>query len=114
MNAQLVVTVQPYGVLGMQLSRNGKMHNKAGKPDTNTAFLDPAGLHFIQTSPSGADGASGAIYRWLDIAGATPFPSDVTNDLDSQLKAKFHAYGTHGEKKCIHVVACSATHNRRN
>ena len=38
-------------------------------PKENTVIVDPAGLHHIQPpgGPSGAGGAAGAIYNFLDI-----------------------------------------------
>jgi len=104
MNAQLVVTVKPYSVLGENMTPSGYWNGVTGKPDTNTAVLDPAGLQFIQSSPHGAKGASESIYKWLGISNAPSFPSDVKDALDSPLKAKYHAYGDNSEKKCIHVV----------
>jgi len=94
------VKVVPYGVLGSSSSA-GKV---APEPDAETVFVDPAGLHYIRGGPGGAGGAAGAIYGWLGIASAPAFPQEVRASLTRSLQAKFHAYGSSGEKKCIHVV----------
>ena len=61
-----------YGVLGV--SNKGAV---ADEPDSETAFVDPAGLQYIQNGPSGAGGAAGVIYRWLGIASEPSFPEPV-------------------------------------
>merc|ERR1712048_94540 len=70
-------------------------------PDKKTVIVDPAGLPYIQSSPSGAGGASGQIYEWLRIDRAYSFPDPVKAEITEPLKAKFHNYGG---KLCIHVV----------
>ena len=94
----------PYGVLG-----SGDTGQVDYLPDAETAFVDPAGLHIIRTwGPSVADGAAGAIYRWLGIASHGSFPEPVKAAITSPLKAKFHSYGSEynneQKKQCIHVV----------
>jgi len=88
------VKVVPYGVLGS--SNTGLV---AAEPDAETAFVDPAGLFYIQGDPSGAGGAAGVIYRWLGLTDR--FPEPVREGITAPLQAKFHAYG---ERKCVHVV----------
>eukprot|EP00969_Alexandrium_andersonii_P227815 10061493-Alexandrium_andersonii.AAC.1 len=69
------------------------------------AFVDPAGLHHIQTrGPKNAGGAAGYNYQWLGIRGDAAFPEDVRQAITREGQAKFHAYGADGEKKCIHAV----------
>lgn len=99
--APLRVVVKPYGVLGSQLLKAGGTAQRAPEPDADVAFVDPAGLNYIQGSPSGAGGASGVVYRWLGISSDASFPADVSQAIWRPLQAKFHAYG---EKKCVHVV----------
>eukprot|EP00969_Alexandrium_andersonii_P311490 13763789-Alexandrium_andersonii.AAC.1 len=42
------------------------------------AFVDPAGLHHIQThGPKNAGGAAGYNYQWLGIRDDAAFPEDV-------------------------------------
>lgn len=91
------ITVVPYGVLGKSNRGIG-----GPEPDAETAFVDPAGLYYIQQGgPRGAGGAAGVIYQWLGISNDAQFPTDVVETLTGELAAKFHAYG---DKKCIHVV----------
>jgi len=90
----------PYGVLG-----EGTGGRLANEPDEETAFVDPAGLLYIQEfGPSGAGGAARVIYRWLGIDSNEAFPDEVRDAITETLQAKFHAYGEDGSKKCIHVV----------
>lgn len=93
------IQVKDYGVLGSSTSGP-----KESKPDQDTAFVDPAGLHHIREGPWGAAGAAGANYKWLGIDEDESFPEDVTAAITEPLQAKFHAYGEDGSKKCIHVV----------
>jgi len=96
-----VISVVPWGVLGMQLTSRGDKRN-AEAPDGRTAFVDPAGLPYIQSmGPGGAGGASGAIYRYLGIDRERAFAPEVRNGIRQATDAKFHAYG---DNKVIHAV----------
>lgn len=96
------LTLEPYGVLGVQLRTSGTFEHKADNPGREIAVVDPAGLQFIQDlGPQGAGGASGAIYRWLGIDQASHFPPDVRQGIRATGDAKFHNYGSH---MAIHVV----------
>ena len=70
------LTIVPYGVLGTRMAQNGGMVNKAPPPSADLcAFVDPAGLSYIQRfGPAGAGGAAGAIYRFLGISNDPAFP----------------------------------------
>lgn len=102
------VSLKPYGVLGTRLGANRAMLNAAPPPsDGATCFVDPAGLHFIQSSPGMAGGAAGAIYRFLGIQEAPAFPPPVVASVTGVGKAKHHAYvlpDGGGVAHCIHVV----------
>lgn len=102
--ADLCVTIRPYGVLGTQMATDGQLREDFPEPGHDEVILDPAGLHHIQASPSGAGGAARVIYRWLGIHRDRTFPDEVREAIPEQLRAKFHAYGAEGERKCIHVV----------
>jgi len=95
------VEIAPYSVLGTQLSKSHRTVKRAPEPDRHTAFVDPAGLPYIQSSPGGAGGASGVIYKFLGINHDPAFPDDVRQAIQEPLQAKFHAYG---ERLVIHVV----------
>ena len=59
------IVVVDYGVLGTQSGAEGVVR-RASPPDDCTAFVDPAGLPYIQRSgPRRAGGASGAIYAHI-------------------------------------------------
>lgn len=95
------VSVVPFGVLGTGMQMTGEMATVAEEPGPDTAFVDPAGLPFIKSSPGGAGGAAGALYAWLGITNDPTFPEPVVSAINKALDAKFHAYGA---KKCVHVV----------
>lgn len=95
------VKVVPYGVLGTHCLDSGKCPQVAPEPSSTEVFVDPAGLHHIQRSPSGAGGAAGAIYRFLGISSDPAFPEAVKAAITEPGMAKFHIYG---DKKVIHVV----------
>eukprot|EP00438_Fugacium_kawagutii_P001945 Skav224092 [mRNA] locus=scaffold4565:20858:22852:- [translate_table: standard] len=90
--------VRSYGILGS--SNQGK---KVDPPNQDTILVDPAGLRYISEGPSGAAGAAGANYKWLEINKAKSFPEDVKEAITEECQAKYHAYAE-GKKKCIHVV----------
>jgi hypothetical protein len=93
-----LLEVKNYGVLGS--SDHGSTETP---PGAGMAIVDPAGLILIRSlGPSGAGGASGAIYRWLGIAGQASFPSDVHNGITKTLDAKAHVY--RDDVTVIHVV----------
>eukprot|EP00930_Biecheleria_cincta_P082708 TRINITY_DN72380_c0_g1_i1.p1 TRINITY_DN72380_c0_g1~~TRINITY_DN72380_c0_g1_i1.p1 ORF type:complete len:1090 (-),score=170.08 TRINITY_DN72380_c0_g1_i1:131-3079(-) len=95
------VRVVPYGVLGTQCQGRGELRQVAPEPSFEEVFTDPAGLPYIQSSPSGAGGASGTIYRFLGISSDPEFPEPVRTGITEPGMAKFHVYG---DKKVIHVV----------
>eukprot|EP00438_Fugacium_kawagutii_P001946 Skav224093 [mRNA] locus=scaffold4565:35966:37942:- [translate_table: standard] len=90
--------VKSYGILGS--SNRGR---KTEPPNQETILVDPAGLRYISEGPSGASGAAGANYKWLEINKAKSFPEDVREAITEECQAKYHAYAD-GKKKCIHVV----------
>lgn len=96
------VSIQPYGVLGVQLDSLHHYVRQAPEPWGLTAIVDPAGLRFVHDlGPAGAGGASQAIYSWLRINLDARFPSDVRDGIQNECDAKMHQYG---EKQVIHVV----------
>ena len=96
----------PYGVLGTRLTADRKVVDVGGPP-RGIAFVDPAGLPFIQQlGPSGAGGAAGAIYRFLGIDSQPCFPAEVMASVTQVGAAKGHEYALPGggTAHCIHVV----------
>lgn len=99
------IVLAPYGVLGTALTKKG-MAQVTEPPAGSVAFVDPAGLHYIQSGPSGAGGAAGAIYAYLEIDGDDAFPPPVVEAVTAPTEAKHHAYAAGGDVvvHCIHVV----------
>ena len=102
------VSLQPYGVLGQQFSREGRFIDGVGpdpKQCPSVCITDPAGLHHIQPpgGPRGAGGAAGAIYKWLGIGNESTFPAEVVKSISAQGHAKYHAYAA--GRGLIHVVS---------
>ena len=95
--------IAPYSVLGTRLSSDGVMRDAAPPPSTGEcAFVDPAGLPYIQRfGPSGAGGAAGAIYKFLNINFDDEFPPEVVAAVTRTGHAKAHQYSS---ATCIHVV----------
>lgn len=102
--ADLHVVVRPYGVLGTQMTTSKDLRSNSSEPGPDEVIFDPAGLHHIQASPAGAGGAARVIYTWLGIAQDERFPDEVREAIQKPLQAKYHAYGSEGERKCVHVV----------
>lgn len=97
-----LVEIVPYSVLGTQLA-SGSIEQKASKPTKDIVVVDPAGLDFIQNyGPSGAGGASGAIYAWLQVVDEAKFHTTVREAIQSPGQAKVHTYGEHA---VIHVAS---------
>ena len=99
--------IVPYSVLGTRLTREHGVVSMASEPDSKTAFVDPAGLPYIQQSgPSQAGAASGAIYVFLGIRDDAAFPPDVQAAVTKTGDAKYHKYvRKNGETAhCIHAV----------
>lgn len=84
------IDIMPYGVLGTQLSLTGTLKSVGREPNSDTAIVDPAGLHHIHGSASNAGGASGAIYHYLGLTGA--FPTDVRQFIHKATDAKLFKY----------------------
>ena len=99
------VRLQPYGVLGTRLTTDGGVIRKAEPPGGSIGFVDPAGLDYIQSGPSGAGGAAGAIYRFLNISEDPSFPDAVSAAITAPGHAKHHRYAlADGHVDCVHVV----------
>lgn len=83
------------------------MEDPGGLPVGDTAFVDPAGLVYIQDAgPRGAGGAAGAIYQFLGIRADASFPEPVRAEVTEEGRAKLHSYSLPGgdTAHCIHVV----------
>ena len=101
------IRVVEYGVLGTQLVPGSGIVKQAEPPDDFTAFVDPAGLPFIQRAgPGGAGGASGSIYEHIGIRDDDAFPEDVVAAIQNECEAAYHRYETEdgGVHHCIHTV----------
>lgn len=97
------VLLKPYGVLGTQLTVASGIAQQAPPPTVNEAFVDPAGLRYIQeTGPAGAGGAAGAIYAHLGIRDDAAFPQPVMDGVKAPGDAQFHCYAD--EHSVIHTV----------
>jgi len=108
------VRVVDYGVLGTQLVPGSGIVRQAEPPDDFTAFVDPAGLPFIQrVGPSGAGGASGSIYEHMGIRDDDAFPDDVREVITEECEAHYHRYETDGGvHHCIHTVGPMLGHGK--
>ena len=108
------VRVVDYGVLDTQLAPGSGIVRQAEPPDDFTAFVDPAGLPYIQRSgPGGAGGASGSIYEHIGIRGDVAFPEDVKEAVKEECQAHYHRYQTAaGVHHCIHTVGPMLGHDK--
>ena len=98
----LTIHLENYGVLGND-SGNARPGSVAAEPGPKMAFVDPAGLnHITHKGPYGASGASGAIYRWLEINKKWEFPPQVRRWITKATEACYFEYP--GQRHCIHVV----------
>ena len=112
-NILSITQVVNYGVLGvrtMPRDLDGPVFLRppteqvADLPDENTCIVDPAGLMYIQSvGPSGAGGASGAIYKFLQINGDESFPTDVKERVKNVGDAAYHAY-QRADAAAAHVI----------
>lgn len=92
-----------YSVLGLQNTQGSKIVRKANPPHKNCMFVDPAGMHFIQTAgPSNAGGASAAIYRHIGIHKNLEFPLAVRTAIRKVGDAYWHVYNN--IYNCCHVI----------
>eukprot|EP01060_Flectonema_neradi_P009232 TRINITY_DN16599_c0_g1_i1.p1 TRINITY_DN16599_c0_g1~~TRINITY_DN16599_c0_g1_i1.p1 ORF type:complete len:357 (+),score=51.54 TRINITY_DN16599_c0_g1_i1:71-1072(+) len=98
------VRVVPYGVLGTQMTAEGKFVQSGTEPETiDVVIVDPAGLHHIQGLPAGAGGAAGAIYKWLGIDLNQPFDDRIRQKISAPTHACRYVYAD-GTKSVIHAV----------
>jgi len=95
------IALRPYGVLGSQLLRSKQVISRIAPPSASCAVVDPSALSSIKAAPSSAGGASRAVYNWLNILSEPCFPPDVVCQVTTQLRAKYHQYGS---KHCVHVT----------
>ena len=97
----------PYSVLGTRLTTAKGVVDMASEPTGSVAFVDPAGLPYVQEfGPSQAGAASGAIYSFLGIRQHAAFPPDVKAAVTATALAKHHKYvrPTGEVAHCIHAV----------
>lgn len=123
--------VQPYGVLGTQLTAAGVKQRVPEPAPKVDVIVDPAGLHHIQgpflfdlssldiftkqkqlnhspdisdspASPRGAGGAAGIIYKWLQLDMDAPFPAEVRGKVQNECDAALFAYP--GDRKVISTL----------
>ena len=89
------IRIVDYGVLGTQLTKNSGIEKKTEPPDDFTAFVDPAGLTFIQrVGPGGAGGASASIYEHIGIQDDDDFPDDVREAITEECDSHYHRCAT--------------------
>ena len=115
--------IRPYGVLGKQLTKKKAGEKKAEEikiaesPTADSyAFCDPAGLKYIknESDVEYAEGASSAIYKWLQIKNNSTVKETINNSFSENVKkgitketdAKYAEYTTSQNKNviCIHIV----------
>ena len=89
------IRIVDYGVLGTQLVPGSGIVRQAEPPDDFTAFVDPAGLTFIQrVGPGGAGGASASIYEHIGIQDDDDFPDDVREAITEECDSHYHRCAT--------------------
>ena len=97
------IQLKPYSVLGTQLTIAKSVVQLGLPPTPREAFVDPAGLHYIQEAgPARAGGAAGAIYKHIGIGDDAAFPQPVINGVKAPGDAQLHCYGD--EHVVIHTV----------
>ena len=115
--------IRPYGVLGKQLTKKKDGETNAAEIEIaeypmadSYALCDPAGLKYIknETDVKDADGASDAIYKWLQIKNKSPNKENINNGFGENVKtgitkeadAKYAEYTIPPDVKvkCIHIV----------
>jgi hypothetical protein len=115
-----MLRIQPFGILGKQLTASNKEVTKGADPADldSCCIVDPAGLHHVipPGGPLGAGGAAGAVYRWLGIGQATAFTPDVVSAVTKTGDAKYRHYARYRygvtDKHVIHAgkVIRAGTH----
>ena len=85
------INILPYGILG-----------EAGNLDVpeDCIIIDPAGLNFIKGIPQEAGGASGEIYKYINLRDR--FPDDIITNINKTGDVAYHKYNNEG--KDIHVI----------
>ena len=115
--------IRPYGVLGKQLTKKKDGETNAAEieiaeyPTADSyAFCDPAGLTYIKdkTDVKDADGASKAIYEFIQIKNKSSDKNKINNGFGENVKtgitketdAKYAEYTIPPDVKvkCIHIV----------
>jgi hypothetical protein len=93
------VSIVPYSVIGTKKDYTGD----DVPPDSRDAFVDAAGLEYIQgNQPGYAGGVSAEIYKFLEM---DSFPEDVVRAITKIGDAKLHEYPyKNSTQRCIHVV----------
>lgn len=99
-----MLRVKPYGLLGYQLTVDGKEIPRGRSPCEleSCCIVDPSGL-------LGSGGPAGAVYRWLGISQNRAFAPEVADNLTSAGDAKFYLYSRYrygvADKHVIHSGA---------
>ena len=102
----LLARLKPFGVLGTRLILDGTVVSTGPSPSSadGVVISDPAGLPYIQSGPSGAGGAAGAIYSFLGIKQDKAFPAPVVDAIKAPADAKFHSYALADSETSVDVI----------
>lgn len=101
------ITIQPWGVLGEAAGQSAARSTTraAPAPDASTLICDPANVAWLKDPnfyPPDAGGASGAVYKYLNIQ---RFPSAVAAAMKHVTDAVYHRYEGKREVHVIHVAS---------
>ena len=110
---QFRLELMPYGILGTRMPAAGVrpapivMHTE---PDTDTVFVDAAGLHHVQgLAKRGPAGAAKAVYDFVGgvidpLSGCARLPDPVKAAVTQDGDAKLHTYTPPASRGTYHVI----------